>query len=95
METYGNCFLKLSKDLNNNSFKELISSLRSHEIEFEEDEPKIKSKYVALKSLGKYEKTKAIQAEENEDSEEEDLRVVDLDMGWRPKRSWHPPYPFD
>lgn len=31
--------LKLSKDLNNISLEELISSLRSHEIDLEEDEP--------------------------------------------------------
>jgi len=31
--------LKLSKDLNNISLEELVSSLRSHEIELEEDEP--------------------------------------------------------
>jgi hypothetical protein len=31
--------LKLAKDLNNTSLEELISSLRSHEIELQEDEP--------------------------------------------------------
>ncbi|KAI5436385.1 hypothetical protein KIW84_022748 [Lathyrus oleraceus] len=31
--------LKLSKDLNNISLEELVSSLRNHEIELEEDEP--------------------------------------------------------
>ena len=31
--------LKLAKDLNNTSLEELISSLRSHEIELEQDEP--------------------------------------------------------
>ena len=31
--------LKLSKDVNNTSLEELICSLRSHEIELEEDEP--------------------------------------------------------
>lgn len=44
--------LKLSKDLNKTSIKELVSSLKSHEIEFKEDEPKRKSKFVALKSSG-------------------------------------------
>lgn len=34
--------LELSKDLNNISLEELISSLRSHEIELEEDEPQNK-----------------------------------------------------
>lgn len=42
--------LKLSKDLNNISLEELISSLESHEIELEEDEPQKKNKSVALKS---------------------------------------------
>ena len=54
--------LKLSKDLNNTSLEELISSLRSHEIDLEEDEPRKKVIYVALKS--KSGKTKAFQAEE-------------------------------
>jgi len=31
--------LKMAKDLNNISLEELISSLRSHEIELQEDEP--------------------------------------------------------
>lgn len=31
--------LNFSKDLNNNTFEELVSSLRCHEIELEEDEP--------------------------------------------------------
>lgn len=67
--------LKLSKDLNNTTLKELVSSLRSHKIKLEEDEPQRKVKYVALKSMGKSEKTKAFQAEEDdfeEDSEEDD-----------------------
>ena len=32
--------LKLSKDLNNTSLEELVRSLRCHEIEVEEDEPR-------------------------------------------------------
>ena len=48
--------LKMSKDLNKTSLEELISSLRSHEFELQEDEPQRKGKYVALKS--RYEKTK-------------------------------------
>ena len=42
--------LKLSKDLNNISLEELVSSLRSHKIELEEDDPQKKIKSVALKS---------------------------------------------
>ncbi|KAI5430691.1 hypothetical protein KIW84_035056 [Lathyrus oleraceus] len=63
--------VKLSKDLNNTTLEELMSSLRSHEIELEEDEPQRKVKFVALKSMGKSENTKTFQAEEEEDSEED------------------------
>ena len=49
--------LKLAKDLNNTSLKEMISSLRSHEIEMEQDEPQKRIKLVALKSTSG--KTKA------------------------------------
>lgn len=52
--------LKLSNDLNNTSLEELASSLKSHEIELEEDDPKRKRRYVTLKSLGKSKKTKAL-----------------------------------
>ncbi|XP_050918860.1 uncharacterized protein LOC127136325 [Lathyrus oleraceus] len=38
METYGS-FLELENDLNNISLEELVSSLRSYEIELEKDEP--------------------------------------------------------
>src|ERR1044072_6188446 len=38
--------LKMAKDLNKISLEELISSLRSHEIELQEDEPQRKIKYV-------------------------------------------------
>lgn len=42
--------LKESKDLNKTTLEELISSLRSHEIELEEDYPQKKIKSMALKS---------------------------------------------
>ena len=42
--------LKLAKDLNKISLEQLISSLRSHEIELEEDESQKKGKSLALKS---------------------------------------------
>ena len=69
--------LKLSKDLNNISLEELVSSLRSHEIELEEDEPQKRNKSVALKSRPerrKSDRTKALQAEtaDTDDSEPED-----------------------
>lgn len=54
--------LKLSKDLNNTFIEELVSSLRSHEIELEKDKPQRKSKSIALKSLGKSENTGAFHA---------------------------------
>ena len=55
--------LRLAKYLNKISLEELISSLRSHEIELEEDEPQKKGKSIALKSNKKYD-SKAFQAEE-------------------------------
>src|ERR1044072_7209805 len=61
--------LKVAKDLNSISLEELISSLRSHEIELQEDEPRRKVKSVALKSSTR--NAKALQVkEESEDSEE-------------------------
>src|ERR1044072_3102571 len=61
--------LKMEKDLNKISLEELISSLRSHELELQEDEPQRKIKSVALKSNAR--KSKVRQAEkESEDSEE-------------------------
>src|ERR1044072_1935378 len=66
--------LKVAKDLNSISLEELISFLRSHEIELQEDEPRRKFKSVALKSSSR--KAKASQAkgetEDSDDSSEED-----------------------
>lgn len=45
--------LKVSKDINNTTLEELVSSLRIHEIKLEEDVPQRKGKYMALKSKGK------------------------------------------
>ena len=70
--------LKLAKDLNNTSLEELISSLRSHEIELQEDEPQKKGKSIALKS--KTEKTKAYQAEEESEESEEDSDEDELSL---------------
>ncbi|XP_050875403.1 uncharacterized protein LOC127079030 [Lathyrus oleraceus] len=69
--------MKLSKDLNNISLEALINSLRSNEIELEEDKPQKKRKFVALKSKSerrKSERNKVFQDEEEEadDSENED-----------------------
>lgn len=51
--------LKVSKDLNSMTQEELVSFLRSHEIEMEEYEPQSKGKFMALKSKGNIEKAKA------------------------------------
>ncbi|XP_050915187.1 uncharacterized protein LOC127130162 [Lathyrus oleraceus] len=72
--------LKLSKDLNNTSLEELVSSLKSREIELEEDEPKRNRKYISLKSSGRSEKTKALQAETDEESEEESEEEDELSL---------------
>lgn len=61
--------LEVLKDMNKTTLEELISSLRSHEIELEEDEPHKKIKYVALKSKRKFEKVKTLQDEEEESEE--------------------------
>ena len=78
METNGNC-VKMAKDLNNTSLEELISSLRSHEIELQEDEPQKKGKSIALRS--KTEKARTYLAEEeseesDEDSDEDELSLI-------------------
>ncbi|MCI31037.1 aspartyl-tRNA synthetase [Trifolium medium] len=52
--------LKVSRDLNNTTLEELISSLRSHEIELEADEHQKKVKSVALKSSNDFEKVQAL-----------------------------------
>ena len=46
--------LKLAKYLNKISLEELVSSLRSHEIELEDDEPQKQGKTLALKSNKKF-----------------------------------------
>ena len=61
--------LKLAKDLNNTSLEELVSSLRSHEIVLDQDEPQKRGKSIALKSDRRSAKSQALQAEEIEDSE--------------------------
>src|ERR1044072_6472190 len=61
--------LKMAKDLNKISLEELISSLRSHELELQEDEPQRKIKSVALKSNSRKSKVRQ-DKEESEDSEE-------------------------
>src|ERR1044072_8715215 len=84
--------LKIAKDLNSISLEELISSLRSHEIELQEDEPRRKVKSVALKSSSR--KAKASQAkEESEDSdgssEEDELSLISrrINRMWKHRQS--------
>lgn len=63
------------EDLNRITLEKLVSSLRSHEINLEDDDPQRKENFVALKSKGKQEKTNALQDEEEEyeeGSDEED-----------------------
>lgn len=67
--------LKLEKYLNNISLEELVSSLRSHEIELKEDEPWKQGKSVVLKS--KPEKTRAYQVEEESEVSDEDSKDHD------------------
>src|ERR1044072_8194459 len=68
--------LKMAKDMNKISLEELISSLKSHEIELQEDEPRRRVKSVALKSNSR--KAKACQAKEDfeESSEEDELSLI-------------------
>ena len=67
--------LKLEKDLNSITLEELVSSLRSHEIELEKDEPQKWGKFVALKS--KPEMTRAYQVEEESNVYDEDSKDDD------------------
>ena len=71
--------LKMAKYLNKISLKELVSSLRSHEIELEEDEPHKQGKSLALKSNKKY-KPKVLQEKEENSggssSEEDELYLL-------------------
>lgn len=67
---------KVSKNLNNITLEEHVSSLRSCEIELEEVEPLKKGKFVALKSNCKSKKTKAFQAEEEESDEEDEALLL-------------------
>src|ERR1044072_1343583 len=81
----------MAKDLNQISLEELISSLRIHEIELQEDEPQRKVKSVALKSSSR--KAKALQAEEESEdsegmSEEEELSLISrrINLLWRQRQ---------
>ena len=62
---------KLAKDLNNISLEELVNSLRSHEIELDQDKPQKRGKSIALKTIRRSKESKALQAEDIEDSEED------------------------
>ncbi|XP_057444117.1 uncharacterized protein LOC130736293 [Lotus japonicus] len=71
--------LKLSKNLNKISLEDLVSILRSHEIDRAEHLPQMKQKSIALKS--RPEKAKALQAEEESEesteySDEDELSLV-------------------
>ncbi|XP_058776384.1 uncharacterized protein LOC131650702 [Vicia villosa] len=85
-----------NKDDKNHQFaslEELISYLRSHEIELQEDEPQRKGKSIALKSRS--EKIKAFQAEKEDleesedDSDEDELSLISIILNhiWKYRKS--------
>lgn len=59
-----------AKYLNSLSLEELVSSLRSHEIELNENEPNKKSKSIALISKGNKIASKALHIEEKTSQDE-------------------------
>src|SRR3954454_18568614 len=83
---------KIAKNLNEVSLEELISALRSHEIELDANEPQKKGKSIALKSNIK-KCTNAFQAreedpEESESEEEDELSLISrrLNQLWKSKQ---------
>src|SRR3954466_2775888 len=83
---------KIAKNLNEVSLEELISALRSHEIELDANEPQKKGKSIALKSNIK-KCTNAFQAkeedpEESESEEEDELSLISrrLNQLWKNKQ---------
>src|ERR1044072_925742 len=77
MEAHGDR-LEVGNGSEQDQLEELISSLRSHEIELKEDEPQRRNKSVALKSYSK--KAKAIQAEEESEASEESSDEDELSL---------------
>src|SRR3954463_12329224 len=83
---------KIAKNLNEVSLEELISALRSHEIELDANEPQKKGKSIALKSNLK-KCTNAFQAEEvdseeSESEEEDELSMISrrVNQLWKSKQ---------
>src|SRR3954462_8513148 len=83
---------KIAKNLNEVSLEELISALRSHEIEMDANEPQQKGKSIALKSNIK-KCTNVFQAkeedpEESESEEEEELSMISrrVNQLWKSKQ---------
>src|SRR3954464_6553501 len=83
---------KIVKNLNEVSLEELISALRSHEIELGANEPQKKGKSIALKSNFK-KCTNAFQAEEvdfeeSESEEEDELSMISrrVNQIWKSKQ---------
>src|SRR3954462_827116 len=83
---------KIAKNLNEVSLEELISALRSHEIELDANEPQKKGKSIALKSNIK-KCTNAFQAreedpEESESEEEDELSLISrrVNQLWKSKQ---------
>src|SRR4051812_1522757 len=69
---------KIAKNMNEVSLEELISTLRSHEIELDANEPQKKGKTITLKSKNKN-YANAFQAEEEESDESEEEEEDDDD----------------
>ncbi|MCI50845.1 hypothetical protein A2U01_0072089, partial [Trifolium medium] len=71
---------KISRDLNSTTLEELISSLRSHQIELDADEPQRKAKSVALKSSIESEKVHILPSDVDElcseDVEDEEVSII-------------------
>lgn len=80
--------VKMSKNLNSKNMEELVSSLRIHEIELEEDEPWKRGNSVALKFKGKSKKDRSLQAEE-EESEEDKVSLLSIRVNqlWKKKQN--------
>nr|XP_012567261.1 uncharacterized protein LOC101492186 [Cicer arietinum] len=80
-----------ANDLNTLKLKELISSLRSHEIEYDEDEPKKRNKTLALKSKKKMVLTATSESEES-DSDHQNLNSNEKEIAFISRniqKMWH------
>lgn len=80
--------LKASNNMKKTTLEELVSSLRSHEIELEEDEPQRRKTFVALKSKTNAFQAKAEESEEKFNDEDEfSLLFRRVNHLWKKKQS--------